>query len=141
MIPLTEFYTGKGEIPFNLMPDEILTEIRLPLPWAPISWSYQRLAMRSAVDYPIINAACVAIMDKGKVETFPELDYAKGGGTPPTNLASDVDTLRDTVARFVAHAADGKAFVRSPAFGRLSGRAYGRLMYVHTSYHLKQFGA
>jgi 4-hydroxybenzoyl-CoA reductase subunit beta len=81
MIPLTEFYTGKGESPFNLMPEEIITEIRLPLPWAPISWSYQRLAMRSAVDYPIINAACVAIMDKGKVESF-RLVLAAAGPAP-----------------------------------------------------------
>jgi len=69
-IALSEFYTGKGETPFNLMPEEIVTEIRIPLPWAPISWSYQRVAYRSAVDFPLVNAAAVAILDKGKVENF-----------------------------------------------------------------------
>ena len=37
-IPVSEFFTGKGESPFNLMPEEIVTEIRLPIPWGPTSW-------------------------------------------------------------------------------------------------------
>ena len=77
-IPVSEFFTGKGESPFNLMPEEIVTEIRLPLPWAPISGSYQRLSFRSAVDFPLVNAACVAILDKGKVESFRAVLSATG---------------------------------------------------------------
>jgi len=70
VVPLAEFFTGKGESPWNIMPEEILTEIRIPLPWAPISWSYQRLAMRAAVDFPLVNAAAAAVVEKGKVEHF-----------------------------------------------------------------------
>ncbi len=70
LMALSDFYTGKGETPFNILPEEILTEVRIPLPWAPISASYQRLAMRAAVDFPLVNAAAVAIVDKGKVELF-----------------------------------------------------------------------
>jgi hypothetical protein len=77
---------------------------------------------------------------KGKVKTFPELDYAKGGGTPPKQLAADVESLHGAIARFLERAASGQSFERSPAFGRLSPRAYGRLMYVHMHHHLKQFG-
>ena len=77
---------------------------------------------------------------KGKVETFPELDYAKGGGTPPAELAEDLDALRGSVERFVERASTGEPFVTSPAFGKLSPRSYGRLMYVHMHHHLKQFG-
>jgi len=69
-LPVSEFFTGKGESPFNLAAEEIVTEIRLPLPWAPMSWSYQRVSFRSAVDFPLMNAAAVAIRDNGKVETF-----------------------------------------------------------------------
>jgi 4-hydroxybenzoyl-CoA reductase beta subunit len=69
-VPVSDFFTGKGESPFALGGDEILTEVRLPLPWGPISWSYQRLSMRSAVDFPLVNAACVAIHDRGQVESF-----------------------------------------------------------------------
>lgn len=77
---------------------------------------------------------------KGKVKTFPELDYATGGGTPPEGFERDRELLRDTLERFVAHAAAGKPLAPSPIFGRLSPRAYGRLTYVHMDHHLKQFG-
>jgi len=77
---------------------------------------------------------------KGKVETFPELDHAKGGGTQPTDFASDLEALRAMISRFVEHASAGKSFAPSPVFGELSGRAYGRLMYVHMCHHLEQFG-
>jgi CO/xanthine dehydrogenase FAD-binding subunit len=70
LAPLSELYTGKGESPFNIMPEEILTEIRIPLPWAPIGWSYQRIAAREAVDFPLANAAAVAMTDKGRVDYF-----------------------------------------------------------------------
>jgi 4-hydroxybenzoyl-CoA reductase subunit beta len=69
-LPVGEFFTGKGETPFNLAPEEIVTEIRLPIPWAPMAWSYQRVSFRSAVDFPLMNAAAIAITDNGKIETF-----------------------------------------------------------------------
>jgi 4-hydroxybenzoyl-CoA reductase subunit beta len=77
-IPVSEFFTAKGESPFNLMPEEIVTEIRLPIPWGPTLWSYQRLSFRSAVDFPYINAAATAIIDKGKVESFRAVLSAAG---------------------------------------------------------------
>ena len=78
---------------------------------------------------------------KGKVKTFPEIDQGAGGGTAPTEFASDVQALRDAIDRFVARAAAGGTFAPSPAFGRLSPRAYGRLMAIHLDHHLRQFGA
>lgn len=78
---ISDFFTGKGESPFNMKPDEMLTEIRLPIPWAPISWSYKRLAFRSAVDFPLINAAAVAIMDGDKAHTF-RLTLSAAGPAP-----------------------------------------------------------
>lgn len=77
---------------------------------------------------------------KGKVPTFPEIDQARGGGTPPTTLDEDRRTLGRLVERFVAEAPQD-ALRPSPGFGRLSGREYGRLMYAHMHHHLKQFGA
>ncbi len=77
-IPISEFFTGKGESPFNLTPEEIVTEIRLPMPWGPISGSYQRLSFRSAVDFPYINAASTAIIENGKVESFRAVLSAAG---------------------------------------------------------------
>ncbi len=69
-MPITEFFTGKGESPFNIMPNEMVTEIRLPLPWKPFNSSYQRAALRAAVDFPLMNASAVAIRDNSRVEAF-----------------------------------------------------------------------
>jgi 4-hydroxybenzoyl-CoA reductase subunit beta len=122
MIPMVEFFTGKGESPFNLLPEEILTGIRLPLPWTSISGSYQRLAMRSAVDYPIGNAAAVAIVENGKVESFRLVLSAVGPapvvlseaermikGAPP-----DPEMVRQ-VADLGFRAAEGRVVENSPA--------------------------
>ncbi|HMK36490.1 MAG TPA: FAD binding domain-containing protein [Desulfomonilaceae bacterium] len=80
-IPVSDFFTGKGESPFKITPDEMVTEIRLPLPWAPASSAYHRLGMRSAVDFPLANAAATAIMQDGKVETF-RLVISSAGPAP-----------------------------------------------------------
>jgi 4-hydroxybenzoyl-CoA reductase subunit beta len=82
-IPVADFFTGKGEAPFSIAPDEIVTEIRLPLPWAPLSGSYRRLSVRSAVDFPLVNAAAAAIIDKRIVETF-RLVLSAAGPAPLT---------------------------------------------------------
>ena len=76
---------------------------------------------------------------KGKVDTFAEIDQVKGAGTPPTSLDQDRETLKSLVERFVAEAPNDQ-LTPSPGFGRMSGRQYARLFYVHMDYHLKQFG-
>lgn len=90
ILPVSDFFTGKGESPFRLTPDELVTEIRIPLPWSPFSWSYQRLSMRAAVDFPLINAAAMAIVEKGKVETFRLVVSAAG---PAPIVLRDAETL------------------------------------------------
>ncbi|MDJ0523446.1 MAG: DUF1569 domain-containing protein [Planctomycetota bacterium] len=80
---------------------------------------------------------------KGKIDTFPELDYKTGGGRPPEGLAPEIETFRATLDRFTERAQRaqrGEAFAPSPVFGKLSARAYGRLFHAHTHHHLKQFG-
>ncbi len=77
---------------------------------------------------------------KGKVDTFPEIDQVEGGGTAPTSLDEGGATLRGRIARLVREGPENR-LAPSPIFGRLSGRQYGRLMYVHMHHHLKQFGA
>jgi hypothetical protein len=68
------------------------------------------------------------------VPTAPELI-----SRAPTDLKAEVDTLRAAMDRF------GACDVRAPwpahaAFGRISGSDWGRLMYRHLDYHLRQFG-
>ncbi len=58
-IPLAELYTGQGENPIGLMPDEVLTEIEVPRPAGPWGGDYQKLRYRGAVDYPLLGVAAV----------------------------------------------------------------------------------
>lgn len=113
-LPVADFFTGKGETPFNLAPDEIVSEIRLPMPWAPLSWSYQRLSLRSAVDFPLVNAAAVAIIDKERVDSFRLVLSALGPAPVVLKEAEavvkgkkpDSVVVRD-VAEIALRAADG----------------------------------
>jgi hypothetical protein len=73
--------------------------------------------------------------------------FPKGAPTAPELLArapgewsADVTELRTLVGRFSARGEDA-AWPEHPAFGRLSGRAWGVLAYRHIDHHLKQFGA
>ncbi len=56
IIPLVDLYSTRGEAPLSLAPDEILTEIKVPLPEASSGNSYKRLSYRSAIDFPIASA-------------------------------------------------------------------------------------
>ena len=58
-LSLDEFFTGKGEAPFDLHPDELLSEVLVPLPpdGAGAGSAYYKLAARGAIDYPALSAA------------------------------------------------------------------------------------
>jgi hypothetical protein len=58
----------------------------------------------------------------------------------PQDWSADVAELRTLVGRFAARG-EKAVWPEHPAFGRLSGRAWGVLAYRHIDHHLKQFGA
>jgi 4-hydroxybenzoyl-CoA reductase subunit beta len=59
--PLAEFFTGRGEKPNVLKPDEILVEVRIPPPSHGAAWVYEKLRVREGMDFPM---AGVAVMVK-----------------------------------------------------------------------------
>ncbi len=63
-IPLVELYTGKGEHPIGLLPDEILTEIEVPRPTGLWGADYQKLRYRGAMDYALVGVAAVLNFDE-----------------------------------------------------------------------------
>jgi len=67
--------------------------------------------------------------------TAPELVIT----ATPSEWAGDVRTLTTLMDRFVARGPAGP-WVDHPAFGRLSPRAWGVLVYRHMDHHFKQFG-
>ncbi len=57
IIPLSEFYTAQGEKPHALEPGELLAGIEIPTPRSGSGSAYEKLAIRSAIDYPMAAAA------------------------------------------------------------------------------------
>jgi Protein of unknown function (DUF1569) len=74
------------------------------------------------------------------------LPFPKGAPTAPELLArlpsewhGEVRELKQALEAFRQRGPTGP-FVPHPAFGKLSARAWGVLVYRHTDHHLKQFG-
>jgi len=74
------------------------------------------------------------------------LPWPKGAPTAPEfvhaheeHFADNLTALRSTLDKFVK-AGEGAHHEPHPSFGRLSGRAWGRLTYRHLDHHLRQFG-
>jgi len=68
--------------------------------------------------------------------TAPELMIT----STPNTWTHDIDDLKSTISRFVGRGADAR-WPPHPAFGRLSGKQWGVLVYRHVDHHLRQFGA
>lgn len=68
------------------------------------------------------------------VPTAPELLVR-----PPRDWQADVSDLKSLVDRFASRRG-ARDWPEHPAFGRLSERAWGVLVYRHMDHHLRQFG-
>lgn len=75
------------------------------------------------------------------------LPWPKGAPTAPEliqrtpeNWESELDGLAAAVERFAARPIDGP-WPRHAAFGAITGKDWGRLMFRHLDHHLRQFGA
>lgn len=77
-------------------------------------------------------------MPKGKAETVKELKQGVGG-TKPTNFETDKQTLINLLQEFDKSFNETKIIVH-PIFGKLNYKQWGRMVYVHTDHHLRQFG-
>ena len=72
-------------------------------------------------------------------KTMPEIDQ-NGGGTRPTEFASDMQELRNLIERFTQ--LPGRfSSEPHPHFGHLTETEWMRLAYLHADHHLRQFGA
>ncbi len=59
VIPLAEFFTGRGEKPNVLKPGEILAEIRIPPAGHESAGVYEKLRIREGMDFPMAGVAVV----------------------------------------------------------------------------------
>lgn len=76
---------------------------------------------------------------KGKVKTSPALDQAQGHGTSAISFAHDRAIFHKKMTEFVDKE-DMFLFQAHGIFGQLTKQEWGRLLFLHTDYHLKQFG-
>lgn len=85
-VEMADFYTNDGIAPFAIEPHELLKEIRVPL--AGGSSAYQRLAYRSAIDYPIVCAGVRLTPDPANAEVIGEARIVVGAmGRAPLFMA------------------------------------------------------
>lgn len=75
---------------------------------------------------------------KGKVETFKELKQGEGG-TKPTTFENDRKKLIASINNF-DKVYPNNTNVMHPAFGNLTKKEWGKLIYIHLDHHIKQFG-
>jgi len=69
VIPLSEFFTGRGEKPNVLKPEEILVEVRIPASSPRIAVAYEKLRVREGMEFPMAGVAVRVKKDReGKVE-------------------------------------------------------------------------
>jgi hypothetical protein len=85
--------------------------------------------------YPPLRELIVYILPWPKgVPTAPELL-----ATSPAEWEKDREALLGQIERFGTRTRGG-SWPEHPAFGRLSGRAWGVLAWRHLDHHLRQFG-
>jgi hypothetical protein len=92
----------------------------------------KRLPMR----YPPLKQFIIYVAPFPKsAPTAPELLVRA-----PREWANDIADVQDLLAR-AGSARTTEAWPEHPAFGKLSKRAWGVLIYRHMDHHLRQFGA
>jgi hypothetical protein len=90
---------------------------------------------RTPLRYPVLKQLVVYVLPFPKgVPTSPEL-LARSPGA----WAAEVTAFGQLVARFPARR-EQRQWPVHPAFGPLSGHAWGVLSYRHAEHHLRQFG-
>jgi hypothetical protein len=96
----------------------------------------QARARESFLSNPLMRRLVIYHMPwpKGKAQTVPEML-----ATRPSEFEADRKRLSDWV-RKAGERGPNAAWAPHPAFGKMSGRDYGVLIYRHVDYHLRQFG-
>ncbi len=91
VLPVEEFFTGKGEGPFAIEPDELVLEIRVPMPGEGAGSGFQKVSYRSAIDFALVSAAVSLRVVDRRIEA---VRIAVGGaGAAPLLLKEAAATL------------------------------------------------
>jgi 4-hydroxybenzoyl-CoA reductase subunit beta len=85
IIPLAEFFTGRGEKPNVLKPDEILVEVRIPTSGHGAAGAYEKLRVREGMDFPMAGVA--VMVKRNRSGTIEQTKVVLGAvGSSPTEV-------------------------------------------------------
>jgi hypothetical protein len=92
---------------------------------------------RTPFDNPALRFVAVHLLPwpKGRIPTVPEMQSTK-----PGMWEEDLARAEALLHQAAQRGPDGP-WAEHPAFGKMSGREWGWLVYKHTDHHLRQFGA
>jgi 4-hydroxybenzoyl-CoA reductase subunit beta len=86
IIPLAEFFTGRGEKPNVLKPDEILVEVRIP-PSDGAVGVYEKLRVREGMDFPMAGVA--VMLKRNRSGTIEQAKLVLGAvGSSPIEISN-----------------------------------------------------
>ena len=146
IIPLADFFTGRGEKPNVLKPDEILVEVRIPTSGYGAAGAYEKLRVREGMDFPMAGVAVMVKTNRsgtiekakvvlGAVGSSPiEVPKAAGlleGYKPTDNLLQSVSREAVDMARPVGNLAMNPRY-RRKMVGLLVKRALRRALAMAT---------
>jgi xanthine dehydrogenase YagS FAD-binding subunit len=66
-VPIEDFFRVSVQQTTILDADEIVTEIRLPVPAEGTKSAFGKFALRASIDFPIVNCAAAVTLSQGKV--------------------------------------------------------------------------
>ena len=93
IIPLAEFFTGRGEKPNILGPDEILVEVRIPAPGHGAAGAYEKLRVREGMDFPMAGVA--VMVKRNRSGTIEQAKMVLGAvGPSPTEVPKAAGLLK-----------------------------------------------
>lgn len=127
LIPLTEFFVGPGKT--IMEPDEVLTEIFLPVPEGHVGMSFYKLAVRRYMDIATVNVAAFVRVNRDGLITDARL--ALGSVAPKPIRAYEAEErlkgnpLNDRLLDEAAKLAQGAT---SPISDQRGSAAYKRIM-------------
>jgi CO/xanthine dehydrogenase FAD-binding subunit len=113
VLPIEEFFSGRGENPFVLEPDELVGAISLETTPKDRGSSFQKLTYRAAIDFALVSAAARLTVEQG---TITAARIAIGGaGAAPLLLKEAADALAGKAVDDVPAIADTARQVRKHA--------------------------
>jgi 4-hydroxybenzoyl-CoA reductase subunit beta len=92
IIPLAQFFTGRGEKPNVLKSDEILVEVRIPPSGPGAAGAYEKLRVREGMDFPMAGVA--VMVKRNRSGTIEQAKVVLGAvGSSPTEVPKAVGLL------------------------------------------------